>query len=529
MRLRYFSQLLLVAALYFLSSRFAFQVSSVLGSNVAAIWPGAGFALAAFLLGGVRLWPGIWLGALLAEASTGISLGSACVSSLADLLEPLLGLILLTRLLPFECKFERFIDIMYLALAAALGSIPSAFIGANGLYQAGVIEAANTPFTIILWWLASVLGTLLVVPPILAWKKWPARLFLWSGTVEALSLLAGILLLGFIGFGVRETGVITDLLSYAFFPLLFGAAIRFGIWGAATANLLVSLIAITGAIQRIPPFEWSQTGQNILFLQGFLIILIVADLALAAASSESKQAEERHQQLEALKQADLLKDQFMSIVSHELRTPLNFITGYGSILQDEIAGSLTQQQHEYLQKMLGGADQLELLIEDLLDISRIQSGNFKINPSPFSLPSLMQKILADVTPLTTFKKQRLIPETAPELPHINADEQRIAQVYYNLIQNAIKFSPEGSTIWIRAKIESNHFRGEVTDNGPGISTEDQQHLFQRFSRLPSEERGSGLGLFIARSIIESHEGKIGVHSTLGQGSTFWFTLPLTPA
>jgi PAS domain S-box-containing protein len=234
----------------------------------------------------------------------------------------------------------------------------------------------------------------------------------------------------------------------------------------------------------------------------------------------------------ALRRSDELKDRFLSIVSHELRTPLNAITGFGSVLDDEVAGPLSPEQHAYLRKMLQGADTLLALVNDLLDMSRMQAGQFQLRPSSTRLASVIEEVLGALSPLADQRHQRLLREIPGPLPVIVADEQRVRQVLVNLAGNAIKFSPDGGVITLGARDEGDRLRVTISDTGPGIRPEDLPRLFRRFSQLDDSttrtQGGTGLGLSIAKALVEAHGGEIGVESEPGHGSTFWFTLPVKP-
>jgi PAS domain S-box-containing protein len=249
------------------------------------------------------------------------------------------------------------------------------------------------------------------------------------------------------------------------------------------------------------------------------------------------EAEAQRQELQALRRTDALKDQFLSILSHELRTPINAITGFGSILADGLAGELSDDQQAYLHKMLAGADVLLALVNDLLDMSRIQAGKFTLSPEPIALGPVLEEAAAGLAPLAEQKRQRLVLAIAPELPTLVADRQRLAQVIVNLVGNAIKFTPDGGAIRLSGALVREGepgapaaLRVEVTDDGPGIAPEDQPKVFLRFTQLDMSATrpsgGTGLGLSISKALVEAHGGTIGVESRRGGGSTFWFTLPL---
>jgi hypothetical protein len=250
-----------------------------------------------------------------------------------------------------------------------------------------------------------------------------------------------------------------------------------------------------------------------------------------SASLEQKVAE-RTRELERknreLKALDQLKDQFLSVVSHELRTPINAITGFGSILEDEVAGPLSAEQHRYLGRLLEGADRLLTLVNDLLDMSRIQAGRFHLDLKPMVLPNIVRQVVDALRPLAEQKGLGLGVEPLQGLPVLSADAQRIEQVLTNLVANAIKFTERGH-VTIRACVEGQNLRCEVEDTGPGIAPDDQAKLFRQFGQLDTSYTrragGTGLGLSISKGLVEAHGGRIGVESQSGQGSCFWFTLP----
>lgn len=245
---------------------------------------------------------------------------------------------------------------------------------------------------------------------------------------------------------------------------------------------------------------------------------------------KAREIRQQLEQLEHLRQIDALKDQFLSILSHELRTPVNAITGFGSILADEVAGPLSDEQHAYLRKMLKGADILLVLINDLLDMSRIQAGKFSLEPQLMSLHHVAEDVVSHLKPLADQCHHRIEVDVPADLPDLLADAQRVGQVLTNLTNNAIKFTPEGGTIRIAARREGGGIRCEVCDTGIGIAPQDVTKLFQPFTQLDMSHTrrvgGTGLGLSISKALVEAHGGQIGVDSTPGMGSTFWFTLPL---
>jgi signal transduction histidine kinase len=237
----------------------------------------------------------------------------------------------------------------------------------------------------------------------------------------------------------------------------------------------------------------------------------------------------QQEQIGQLQQVDRLKDEFLSILSHELRTPINAIMGFGSILLDELAGPLNERQQTYTQRILNGADVLLALIEDLLDMSRIQAGKFSLSPASFEPRAMVEDVLGGLAHLAEQRGQVLALEVDGELAPIMADEQRTRQVLTNLVGNAIKFGGPRDTIAVRVRSGADGFLCEVEDHGDGIAPEDLPKLFQRFSQLDSSNTrkagGAGLGLSIVKALVEAHGGEVGVRSEPGIRTVFWFSLP----
>lgn len=248
------------------------------------------------------------------------------------------------------------------------------------------------------------------------------------------------------------------------------------------------------------------------------------------ATERVKQARLQEEQIESLRQLDRAKDQFLGIVSHELRTPINAIMGFGSILDDGLAGPLNTDQRLYVEKILGASDDLLALVNDLLDLSRIQAGKFTIAPRPIDFPPVVADVLTALEKSAEHKRIVLRNRTGGDLPAVYADEQRVAQVLTNLVGNAVKFTQPGGWVEVRACVDRGMLRCEIEDNGPGIAAEDQGKLFKAFSQVDMTSTrnagGVGLGLLICKSLIEAHGGQIGVGTDEAKGATFWFTLPI---
>jgi PAS domain S-box-containing protein len=227
---------------------------------------------------------------------------------------------------------------------------------------------------------------------------------------------------------------------------------------------------------------------------------------------------------------DRMKSEFVSLVSHELRTPLTSIKGYVDLLVAGDVGDLAEEQQEFLGIVSSNADRLVALINNLLDISRIESGKVEITRSSLHLDQVFAEVAASFRPQVEQKQQHLTLAIEPGLPAVSADADRLVQIVTNLVSNAHKYTPAGGDITVSARVAGPWVRVSVRDNGIGMSAEEQAQLFTRFfrgkGRLAREAGGTGLGLVIVRSLVELHGGELHVTSALGRGTTFTFTLPV---
>jgi signal transduction histidine kinase/HAMP domain-containing protein len=234
-----------------------------------------------------------------------------------------------------------------------------------------------------------------------------------------------------------------------------------------------------------------------------------------------------------LDRANQLKSEFLANMSHELRTPLNSIIGFSEILlTEDTTGPLTATQRDFLETVARNGRQLLQLISELLDLSKIEAGRLTLTLEPLDLRDAIVEAAANVRAQCEQHGHHLTAEPAGEQLIVRADPARVRQVLLNLLSNAIKFTPDGGRITITAgPVDGGReIRVEVRDTGIGIAPEDQPKLFKGFTQLDAstsrQYEGTGLGLAISRRLVELHGGLIGVHSTPGQGSTFWFTVPV---
>lgn len=249
---------------------------------------------------------------------------------------------------------------------------------------------------------------------------------------------------------------------------------------------------------------------------------------------QARLLEERNAELrranEELKRADQLKSDLVSMVGHELRTPLATIKAFTTILADQLAGPVTRAQEEYLGVIQANIDRLSRIIDDLLDLGKIQAGRVVLSKQVIDVQAMVDYVLRSVQPLAKTKQITLELSASPSVPTVFADPDKLIQVLLNLVSNAIKFTPGPGRVTISVSAQDHATGFRVTDTGIGIAPEDLPKLFGKFEQLqtipsPGSSWGAGLGLAISKWFVELHGGEISATSQVGHGSAFSFTLP----
>jgi PAS domain S-box-containing protein len=252
---------------------------------------------------------------------------------------------------------------------------------------------------------------------------------------------------------------------------------------------------------------------------------------LARDMTQSKLAQEAMSQAkDAAEQSNRFKDQFLSTMSHELRTPLNAVLGFSDLLNEQAYGALNERQRRYVNHIHTGGKHLLRLINDILDLSKIEAGRLQLAIENVSVNACMSESVDCLRPLSDKKSQTVVVTRSANLS-VRADATRLKQILMNLLGNAVKFTPDGGRIEVAAHRIGEFVRFDVSDNGPGIPLEEQQRIFKAFQRLQQSSKsteGTGLGLAITKRLVELQGGNLGLDSQPGNGSSFYFTLPLVP-
>ena len=239
------------------------------------------------------------------------------------------------------------------------------------------------------------------------------------------------------------------------------------------------------------------------------------------------ESQDKTQQLEI---ANRHKSEFLANMSHELRTPLNAVIGFSEVLIERMFGEVNPKQEEYLNDILSSGKHLLSLINDILDLSKIEAGRMELEAQAFDLPSALDNALTLIRERASRHSIALEVHVDPEIGQILADERKIKQVLLNLLSNAVKFTPEGGKITMSAALNGDAVAVSVADTGIGIAAEDQEAVFEEFRQVGDDyarkREGTGLGLALARRLVELHGGTLSLQSELGKGSTFTFTIPV---
>lgn len=562
------ARLLLIATAYFASARVGFLLAFAT-RQVTAVWPPTGVALAALCLFGFRIWPAIFVGAFLANATAGEAPITASLIAVGNTLGPLLSAWLLLRRKPAELEFATLRSVAALFIAASCGMLLTA---ANGVFQlalAGLVAWKSYGAVWWVWWVGDAMGALLLAPALLTWAAQCGlprglRLFELAASFLLLTVTA-VLVFGPSAQGSRE---LAYHLQYAVFPPIIWAALRFGPRETSSAIVLVSGVAVWSTSHARGPFGAAQLtlDERLILLELFMLTLAATGLTLAAVSSERRRAaselrkanerlEERVLQRTAelgAVNADLAKkneevEAFVYIVSHDLRGPLVNLQGFASelagscaeldatlgraALPPELDAHIARILHadipEALHFISASTTKFQRLIDALIELSR--TGRQEYERSPLNVRAVVDHTVDSLRHLVDESGASVVVQSMPDAV---GDATAIGQVFANLIGNALKYLKPGRPGQI---IVGGHAEGRmreyfVRDNGSGIPESAHERVFQVFQRFhPELAGGDGMGLAIVKRVIERHGGSVRVESREDAGTTFYLSLPGTSA
>ncbi|TMG37475.1 MAG: hypothetical protein E6H92_08125 [Chloroflexi bacterium] len=314
---------------------------------------------------------------------------------------------------------------------------------------------------------------------------------------------------------------ITDGVGLIELAAVHGKAVAAALRAAGTAEEKARLAAVAADFmaEALSPFEMAQRG----FIE---VNRTLADLN-QTLTHKNADLDSANKELAALSR---IKSQFLANMSHELRTPLNAIIGFSEMLQREAFGPLQPKQHRYVDNILSSGRHLLTLINDVLDLSKVEAGKMELRLGRVAVRDLLRETATVMKGMADRKEISLDAEETSESLCVTGDVIRLKQVIFNLLSNAIKFTPAGGSVRLRAAAGQGFAVISVEDTGVGIASEDQQRIFDEFQQLASgdsrEFQGTGLGLALTQRLVDLHGGQITVASEVGKGSTFTFTVPL---
>jgi len=528
-RFRTIPTICVLTLIYFVAGKLGLQLAFF---NVSAspVWPPAGIALAALLLLGYRMWPAIFLGALLVNLTTTWNIATSLCIGTGNTLEALCGAWLVNRFAGGTRVFDRSQDVFKFALAAALSTLISPIFGVTGLALGALAPWSTYGAVWITWWLGDTTGDLLIAPLIILWCVAPTRRWTRGEIIEVGLLLLLLLVLGEIVFGgwfaisARNYPV-----SFICGPIVIWTAFRFTQRETATGLFILSAMAIWGTLNNMGPFVLESENHSLIILQSATAVLIVTALALSAGMAERRRAEIAiEQQKNAVEAANRTKDSFLAMLSHELRTPLTPVLAALDVLETD--PHQTDDAKSSLAMIRRNVELESRLIDDLLDLTRIARNKLQLN---LDLVDAHQAIL-DVVEMfrgeVNARRLHLQLDLRAGAHHVMADPAKFQQIIWNLLKNAIKFTGETGEIAISSSNSAPQVLAiSVRDTGIGMDPEIIERIFSPFEQGDQSFQhrfgGLGLGLAISKSLAHAHGGALVAESEgRDRGSTFLLTM-----
>jgi signal transduction histidine kinase len=520
-------------------------------AKISPIYPPAGIAAAACFILGPRILPAVFLGQflngfpLLAEphmtlaryvlANTG--------TGIAAILQASISVALLRQLAGTWHPFERPRDVaIFLVGSCLVAAFVGGMVGTLSLWAAGIVPTEELQITFVTYFLADAAGIAVFGSLILAWYREPrpdANVLIISVVITILAILIAAV--------EAWTGY---PISYLFLPLFVWAGFRAGARAVTLAATAIIVIAILATIQGFGPFVANSANESILLLEGFIAVITFTGLIVVAVRAQQLSAEaalEAHNQMleqrviertaeiqdksRQLAEASERKSQFLASMSHELRTPLNAIIGLTEMMVTHAARFGTEKALEPLRRVNAAGTHLLSLINEVLDLSKIEAGKLELNPEPVDLSRLIDEVIGTAEQLAEKNKNRLVVDAQENVGTLTADSMRLKQILLNLLSNACKFTKEGEVALRVRKVVDGHAWIElaVADTGIGLTAEQQAKLFQDFTQADSltarRYGGTGLGLALSRRLARMMGGDVTVASELGKGSVFTVRMP----
>jgi len=514
---------------YFLAGKLGLKLA-FLHASASPVWPPAGVALGALLLLGYRTWPAIFVGAFLVNVTTAGNFGTSLAIGTGNTMEALCGAWLVNRFAAGLDVFERSKNVFKFAFVAVASAVVSPTIGLTSLAVAGFADWARYGAIWMTWWLGDAAGDLIFAPLVILWGIRPR--WRWSGKkdLEVGLLLLLLMLLGEAVFGGWfPISAKNYPIAFICGPVVIWLAFRMSQRETATGIFILSAIAIWGTLHNFGPFVMETENQSLLILQTATAVLAITALALAAAMTERRRAEEALTKEKSLvESANRTKENFLAMLSHELRTPLTPVVAGLETLSNQRARN--EEEKSVLEMIRRNIEVETHLIDDLLDVTRISKGKLDLKFATLDAHKAVLNVVEICRSEAGAKRIRVNVALRAVDHYVRADEARFQQMIWNLLKNAIKFSREEGEVTISSANESLHqLTITVQDNGVGIASGPIDRIFDPFEQaggsLQQRFGGLGLGLAISKSVAQAHNATLIAKSEgVDCGSTFSVTM-----
>ena len=522
-------RIVLLAVVYFSTAK-ASLLLAIPPGYATAIWLPSGIALAAMLLFGTRIWPGIWLGAALTNLTIQGSPLLAVLIGTGNTMEAVVAAGFVRRYVGPRGEFETSGAVAMFVVLSALSALTAAIIGSVSLTLSRTIPPSEFSSNAWIWLQGDASGMMIVTPLILTWRLRPLPHWNMAKWVEAAALalsLVATTLLVFRGLPADDAPL---PLAFITLPFVLWAAARFEQRAVTAAIAAISGIAVYFTLKGQGQFAVGSADATSLFLLCYTGTLVITGLVLSVVIGQRKRAELAvRQRVEELQENERHINEFLAMLSHELRNPLAPMVNALALLRRDLGQS---------PPMLGVLERqvahLSHIVDDLLDVSRITRGKIRLQKETADLNSMVLSALESARPLIDARKHTVELDFCRDKLFVEADATRISQVALNLINNAAKYTPAGGRISILLSREDAEAVLRVRDNGMGISPELLPKVFDLFIQgdraLDRSEGGLGIGLTIARRIVEMHGGStIALSEGQGKGAEFVVRLPMVAA
>ena len=521
--------------IYLVAGKLALQLAFV-NASASPVWPPAGIALAALLVLGYRVWPGIFIGAFLVNFWTTLNIFTSFGIASGNTLEAICGAWLVNRFAGGPRVFDRPRGVFTFALAALISTVVAPTAGVSSLAVGGFALWSNYWPIWLTWWLGDASGDLVVAPLLVLWsvsatqRKWNQKQAVEvSVLLFLLVLLAETVFGGWFPISARNYPI-----SFICGPIVIWTAFRFTPRETATGIFVLSAIAIWGTLHGFGPFILQTENQSLLMLQSWTAALTITAMAIAAAIAERNRAHVAiEQQKETVEAANRTKDNFLAMLSHELRTPLTPVMAALDTLESD--GQRSFESKNSLSMIRRNVELESQLIDDLLDLTRITKDKLQLRFGTLDAHEVINNVVEICRPESQSRNLKLNLNLRAGAHHVSGDAAKFQQIVWNLLKNAIKFTADHGEITISSSNpEPQLLAIAVHDTGIGIQPEIMNRIFDPFEQgertFQRRYGGLGLGLAISKSLAQAHGGTLIAQSEgSDRGSTFTLTMRTVPA